>query len=96
MSLHDDQVTLQQMLDSARKVLYLAARRSRPDLDDDWVATLALMQLLQIIGEAARRLSDSTRQQHPQVRWARFGSLGFETGSFMVTTRLTLIGFGRF
>ena len=72
MSLHDDQVSLQQMLDSARKVLYLAARRSRPDLDDDWVATLALMQLLQIIGEAARRLSASTRQQHPHVRWARF------------------------
>jgi uncharacterized protein with HEPN domain len=70
MALHDDQVSLQQMLDSTRRALYLASRRSRLDLDDDWVATLALMQLLQIIGEAARRLSDGVRQQHPAVPWA--------------------------
>ena len=71
MALHDDQVSLQQMLDSTRKALYLAARHSRPSLDEDWVTTLALMQLLQIIGEAARRLSDGIRQQHPQVPWGQ-------------------------
>ena len=72
MALRDDQVSLQQMLDSTRKALYLATSRSRPALDDDWVTTLALMQLLQIIGEAARRLSDGIRQQYPQVPWGQF------------------------
>ena len=59
MSRHDNRVSLQQMLDGTRKALYLAKTRSRPDLDDDWVATLALMQLLQIVGEAATRRRNS-------------------------------------
>ena len=71
MALHDDQVSLQQMRDSTRKALSLGASRSQADLADDWVATLALMQLLQIIGEAARRLSDSIREQHPDVPWGQ-------------------------
>ena len=54
MARHDDRVTLQQMLDSTRKAVLLAETRLRSDLDDDWVVTLALVQLLQSVGEAAR------------------------------------------
>lgn len=70
MARHDDRVTLQQMRDATRKALILAEGRRRPDLDEDWVATLALTQLFQIIGEAARRLSERFRQDHPEVPWA--------------------------
>ncbi len=71
MARHDDRVTLQQMRDNTRKALTLAESRTRAYLDEDWVAALALVQLLQIIGEAARRLSESLRQRHPQVPWAQ-------------------------
>ena len=71
MARHDDRVTLRQMLDNTTKALSLSQSRSRFDLDTDWIATLAMMQLLQIIGEAARRLSESFRQQHPEIPWAQ-------------------------
>ena len=71
MAKHDDQVTLRQMRDAARKALIIAKGHLRPDLDEDWVGTLALMQLLQIIGEAARRVSDRFRQDHPEIAWAQ-------------------------
>ena len=52
MAKHDDQVTLRQMRDAARKALIVVGGHLRPDLDEDWIGALALMQLLQIIGEA--------------------------------------------
>jgi len=71
MAKHDDQVTLRQMRDAARKALIVIEGRQRPDLDDDWIATLALMQLLQIVGEAARRVSVRFRHDHPEIAWAQ-------------------------
>jgi uncharacterized protein with HEPN domain len=53
----------------------LTSGRSRPDLDSDWIATLAMMQLLQIIGEATRRLSEPLREQHAEIPWARLVGL---------------------
>jgi hypothetical protein len=41
------------MLDNTKQALLLAERRSRAELDEDCVATLALVQILQIVGEAA-------------------------------------------
>jgi uncharacterized protein with HEPN domain len=71
MARHDDRVTLRQMLESTEKAIFLGETRSRLGLDEDWVTTLALVQLLQIVGEAARRVSEHLRQQHPEVPWAQ-------------------------
>jgi len=75
MSQRDDDITLRQIRDAAEKVLALTGSRSRADLDSEWIVSLALMQLLQIIGEATRRLSESFRQQHAEVPWGRIISL---------------------
>ena len=75
MARHDDRVTLRQMLDSTEKALVLSETRSRRDLDDECVVTLALVQLLQIIGEAARRVSEHLRHQHPEVPWGEIIAL---------------------
>ena len=53
MAHHDDSVSLRQMLDHAREAFDLVQRRDRADLDRDRVLSLALVQLCQIIGEAA-------------------------------------------
>ena len=71
MAKHDDQVTLRQMRDAARKALIVVGGHLRPDLDEDWIGALALMQLLQITGEAARRVSDRFRRDHPEIAWAQ-------------------------
>lgn len=75
MSQRDDDITLLQIRDAARKVLVLTTGRSRTELDSDWIVPLALMQLLQIIGEATRRLSEGFRLRHPEIPWARIVSL---------------------
>ena len=75
MSRHDDRVTLQQMLDHARELVELTSKRSRGDLDTDRVLYLALLQILQIVGEAAARLSAPCRESRPETPWAEIIAL---------------------
>lgn len=69
MSAHDDEVSLRHMLDYAREAVALLQGKTRADLDTDRLRTLALVQLSQIIGEAARRVSARRRRRHPEIPW---------------------------
>lgn len=69
MSRRDDRLSLRHMLDHAREATQLVQDRTRPDLDADRTLALALTRLMEIIGEAAKRVSESTREEHPQVPW---------------------------
>ena len=53
MSRHDPSVSLRHMRDHARELLTLMHGRSRGDLDADRMLALAVVRLLEIIGEAA-------------------------------------------
>lgn len=64
-----DEVWLRHMLDAARKVIAFAHGRSRPDLDTDEKLTLAIVRLLEIIGEAAKQVTAETRAAHPEIPW---------------------------
>lgn len=57
------------MLDHAREAVDLLHGKSRLDLRDDRVLNLALVRLIEIVGEAANRVSKSTQKQHPQIPW---------------------------
>ena len=52
-----DRVRLDHMLDHTREAITLARGRTRADLDDDRLLNLALVRLLEIVGEAAGRVS---------------------------------------
>ncbi len=69
MSQHDDQVRIRHMVDAARKAVGYASDRSRRGLDDDELLALALTRLLEIVGEAAKAVSQPTRAQFPGVPW---------------------------
>lgn len=64
-----DLVRLRHMLDHAVEAVEMARGRSRQDLDTDRQLNLSLVRLLEIIGEAARRVSESTQQQCPGIPW---------------------------
>ena len=64
---HDDGVYLGHMLDAARKAAEKVAGRSRSDYDADEDLRMVLAHLVQIIGEAAGRVSDAT----PKIPWRR-------------------------
>src|SRR4051812_16009522 len=75
MPLRDDQATLRQMLAHAREALALVQGKSRAELDRQRVVALALRQLLQIVGEAAGRVSPAYCDSHPEIPWAQVVAL---------------------
>jgi uncharacterized protein with HEPN domain len=57
------------MLDYARRAESALENRARADLDDDAVLAGALERFLEVIGEAASRLSQPTRDAARNVPW---------------------------
>jgi len=71
MSSRDDALPLRHMLDGARKAVGFARGRVRADLDSDELLALGLVRLLEIVGEAATRVSEPTRQRRATIPWAQ-------------------------
>lgn len=71
----DDETCLRQMRDHAREASDLIVGRQRANLDRERVLSLALVQLLQIVGESANRVSETRRNQHPEIPWAQIVAL---------------------
>lgn len=65
----DDLVYVGHMLDKAYEALSLVRSKTRQDYDHDTALRLALTHLIQVIGEAARRVSSQFRDRHPQIPW---------------------------
>lgn len=66
----DDLVYVGHMLDTARRVADKVRQITRPQYDKDENLRLALTHLIQVIGEAASRVSRSFRDAHPNVPWS--------------------------
>ena len=83
-----DLVSLRQMLDHAGEAVALVEDRTREELDTQRVLCLALVQLLQIIGEAAGRVSADRQARHPEIPWPHIVALrnrlihGYDTVDF--------------
>jgi uncharacterized protein with HEPN domain len=69
MSRHEDEIRLRHMLDHAVEAVKMARGRTRSDLDLDRQLNLALVRLLEIVGEAAAKVSPATREQCPHIPW---------------------------
>ena len=70
-----DRVRLDHMLEHAREVITLTQNKTRADLDSDRLLNLALVRLLEIVGEAAGRVSEEECAQHPEIPWPQIVSL---------------------
>ena len=70
MSKNEDMVRLCHMLDHAREAVLLVRDKSRSDVEDSRVLQLALVRLIEIVGEAASRVSKPAQAEHPQIAWA--------------------------
>ncbi len=57
------------MLDHAVEAAEMASGRTRADLDSDRQLSLSLTRLLEIVGEAAARVSVETRTLTPAIPW---------------------------
>ena len=69
MSRNDDSVRLRHMLDACRKAVEFTTDRTAGNLEDDEMRLLALLRLLEVIGEAASGVSDDLKSRHPDLPW---------------------------
>jgi len=75
MSRRDPRIAFQQMLNHAEEAVRLCEGRVRTDLNSDRLLNLALVRLLEIIGEASNRVLVEVQLQYPQIPWLQIVGL---------------------
>ena len=69
MSEHDDRLPMQQMLEHAREAVEMTRDRTRADLLENRMFQLALLKLVEVVGEAARRVSPEGQTRYRDIPW---------------------------
>ena len=67
--LRNDAIRLRHMLDAAQEAIAFARGRTRSDLNDSRMLVLSLVKAIEIIGEAAFRISPATRAELQDIPW---------------------------
>ena len=66
----DDKIRLRHMLDAAREARSFTQGQSRKDLDLSRMLVLALVKDIEIVGEAAAKVSEDIQRAHPEIPWS--------------------------
>jgi uncharacterized protein with HEPN domain len=69
MSQHDDRLPVEHMLNASREAIDLLRGVSAENLAQNRTLQLALLQLVTIVGEAARRVSRESQARFPEIPW---------------------------
>jgi len=64
-----DETRLRDMLDAAYKAQHFIRGKTRSSLDEDDMLSFALVRAIEIVGEAASKVTPPTRDSFPQVEW---------------------------
>jgi uncharacterized protein with HEPN domain len=67
----DDLIRLRHMRDAGLTARRIVRGKQRESLDDDEMIVLALCRVIEIIGEAASKVSNPTRAANPTIPWAQ-------------------------
>lgn len=70
----DDATRLHHILDSAQKAVSFTYGKSQPDINKDEVLALALVRLLEIIGEASAGITGGLKAKYPEIPWREMSS----------------------
>jgi uncharacterized protein with HEPN domain len=65
----EDEVLLRDMLDHARRAAEAVSGRRRAEMDTDPVLAAALERFIEVIGEAASKVSTGTRESAEEIPW---------------------------
>ena len=66
---NDDLIRLRHMLDSAREAQSYIAGKKRADLDKNRMLVHCLVRCIEIIGEAASKVSSQSQTEVPAIPW---------------------------
>ena len=64
-----DLIRLRHMLDAAQEAITFATGKTRKDLDIDRILALAIIKSIEIIGEAASKVTDEFRSDNRVIPW---------------------------
>lgn len=67
----DDNIRLRHMIEAAREALSFACGRGREDLEIDRQLVLSPVKDIEIVGEAAAQITESTRMELADIPWDR-------------------------
>ncbi len=71
----DDLIRLRHMLDAAREAALFARGKTRSSLETNRMLILSIVKDLEIIGEAASKMTNETREEFPQIPWMNIISM---------------------
>jgi uncharacterized protein with HEPN domain len=64
-----DLIRLRHMLDFAQKAVQFTKGYSRSDFDNNEMLSLAVIHLIEMLGEASRSISEEYREKYPEIPW---------------------------
>lgn len=71
----EDRVRLLHMKEALEAVQRLVSQRKRTDLDTDEMLRLALTRAIEIVGEAAGRVTETTQAQASSIPWHQLAGM---------------------
>lgn len=75
MTQHDDVTRLRHMLDVAREAVAMGHAQSRASLSSNRMLELALLRLVEVVGEAASRVSKEGQMRYPAIPWRKVAGM---------------------
>ncbi|MDX2239204.1 MAG: DUF86 domain-containing protein [Leptolyngbyaceae cyanobacterium bins.302] len=67
----DDSVRLQHMLQWSQSAVPFAQGKTREDLESDEMLVLSLVRCIEVVGEAASKITKVRQAQLPQISWTQ-------------------------
>ncbi len=66
---HEDRIRIRHMLDASQKVIKFIDGKTRQEFENEEVLVLAVLRLLEMIGEAAKKISPETSKEFTRIPW---------------------------
>lgn len=92
-----DAVRVLHMLEAAREAVELVKGKSQQDLECERLLHLSIVRLLEVVGEAARRVSPDAQRRHNRVAWPKIIGMrnhlihGYDVVDFDVVWRVLTV-----
>jgi len=70
-----DRIRIVHILEAAKESISFAAGKSRINFDTDRQLQMAVVREIEIIGEAAGKVSEETRKKYPEILWLQISNM---------------------
>jgi uncharacterized protein with HEPN domain len=67
--LRDDFIRVRHMLDAAKEAISFVDNKTRDDLENNRMLALSIVKSIEIVGEAASKVTKGSREEHPEIPW---------------------------